>query len=91
MLSAFGGGSTSYFGYDAAGSADVLINDAHESYTARKAAAEKNGIDLPPEDPLYLQMMRDLIRSAVSKMIDFKTVGDGMPDSKAGESYSTLP
>jgi hypothetical protein len=66
-----------------ADSGDVLINDAHESYTARKAAAEKNGVDLPPEDPLYLQMMRDLIRSAVFKMIDFKTPGDGLPDSIA--------
>jgi hypothetical protein len=66
-----------------ADSGDVLIADAHESYTARKAAAEKNGIDLPPEDPLYLQMMRDLVRSAVFKMIDFKTPGDGLPDSIA--------
>jgi hypothetical protein len=66
-----------------ADSGDVLITDAHESYTARKAAAEKNGTKLATEDPLYLQMMRDLVQSAVYKLIDFKTPGDGLPDSIA--------
>jgi hypothetical protein len=66
-----------------ADSGDVLINDAHESYKARKAAAEKNSIDLPAEDPLYLQMMRDLVRGAVFKLIDFRTPGNGLPDSIA--------
>lgn len=66
-----------------ADSGDVLITDAHESYAARKAAAEKNGTELASEDPLYLQMMRELVRSAVYKLIDFKTPGDGLPDTNA--------
>src|SRR6185295_11823507 len=58
-------------------------NDAHESYVARKAASEKNSTDVAGEDPLYMQMMRDLVRSAVFKLIDFRTPGDGLPDSTA--------
>ena len=66
-----------------ADSGDILINDAHESFVTRKAASEKNSTELAGEDPLYMQMMRDLVRSAVFKLIDFRTPGDGLPDTIA--------
>jgi hypothetical protein len=61
-------------------SGEILIDDARESYKNRKEAAEKNGTDLQADDPLYMQMMRDIVRMAIYKLIEFRTPGNGMPN-----------
>jgi len=66
-----------------ADSGELLIEDAQASYKVRKEQAEKNNSDLPPEDPLYSQMMREIVKSAMYRLIDFKTPGDGLPDTIA--------
>lgn len=60
-------------------SGEILIEDARESYKNRKEAADKAGTDLQSDDPLYMQMMRDIVRMAIYKLIEFRTPGNGMP------------
>lgn len=64
-----------------ADSENLLIDDAYTSWKARKEMAEKQGIDLPKEDPIYMGFMRDIVRSAVFKLVDFKTLSEGLPDN----------
>lgn len=40
-------------------------------------------IDIAKEDPLYMTMMRDIVRIAVYRLVDFKTSMNGLPDSIA--------
>jgi hypothetical protein len=40
-------------------------------------------IDIAKEDPLYMTMMRDIVRIAVYRLVDFKTTMDGLPDTLA--------
>ena len=59
-------------------SGEILIDDAKESYKNRKEYADKNGTDLHPDDPLYMQMMRDIVRMAIFNLIEFRTPGHGL-------------
>jgi len=59
-------------------SGDILLDDAKESYKNRKEAADKNGTELMSDDPLYMQMMRDIVRMAIYKLIEFRTPGNGL-------------
>ena len=40
-------------------------------------------IDIAKEDPLYMTMMRDIVRIAVYRLVDFKTAMDGLPETVA--------
>jgi hypothetical protein len=40
-------------------------------------------IDIAREDPLYMQMMRDIVRLSVYRLVDFKTSLDGLPETVA--------
>jgi len=60
-------------------SGEILIEDARESYKNRKEAADKAGTDIQSDDPLYMQMMRDIVRMAIYKLIEFRTPGNGLP------------
>jgi hypothetical protein len=59
-------------------SGEILLEDAKTSYQNRKEAAEKFGTDLAADDPLYMQMMRDIVRMAIYKLIEFRTPGNGL-------------
>lgn len=59
-------------------SGDILLDDAKTSYQNRKDAAEKLGTEISADDPLYMQMMRDIVRMAIYKLIEFRTPGNGL-------------
>jgi hypothetical protein len=40
-------------------------------------------IVIAKEDPFFMGMMRDIVRMAVYKLVDFKSAGDGLPDTTA--------
>lgn len=40
------------------------------------------GLDLIKEDPIYMGIMRDIVRSAVFKLCDFKTPSEGLPETQ---------
>jgi hypothetical protein len=63
-----------------ADSGDTLLTDARDSYKMRKEHADKTGEPLPKEDPIYTQMMRQIVRDGMYSTIDFRTAADGLPD-----------
>lgn len=63
-----------------ADSGDTLLTDARDSYKMRKEHADKTGEPLPKEDPIYTQMMRQIVRDGMYATIDFRTAADGLPD-----------
>lgn len=59
-----------------------MFDDAKVSYEMRKRWQEEQGGDLPPEDTIYAQMLRQIVRDALFSVIDFRTVFDGLPDTE---------
>lgn len=62
-----------------ADSGDAMIEDAHQSYKMRREYAEKTGEPLSKEDPIYTQMMRQIVRDACFATVSYKTAFDGLP------------
>jgi hypothetical protein len=44
---------------------------------------EADHIDIAKEDPLYMTMMRDIVRMSIFRLVDFKTSKDGLAESSA--------
>jgi hypothetical protein len=56
-----------------------MIEDAFQSYKMRREYAEKTGEPLAKEDPIYTQMMRQIVRDACFSTVSFRTSFDGLP------------
>lgn len=54
-----------------------------EAAKATGQEMEADHIDIAKEDPLYMTMMRDIVRIAVYRLVDFKTTMEGLPDTMA--------
>jgi hypothetical protein len=61
-----------------ADSGDAMIEDAFQSYKMRREYAEKTGEPLAKEDPIYTQMMRQIVRDACFSTVSYKTSFDGL-------------
>jgi len=62
-----------------ADSGEALWEDAKQSYEVRKRWQEEQGGDFPPEDAIYQQMLRQIVRDALFSLITFKSSFDGLP------------
>lgn len=63
-----------------ADSGEILVEDAKTSFQTRTQMMEKHGLKkLPKEDPIYVTMMRQIVRDAMFGLCDFRTQPDAPP------------
>lgn len=63
-----------------AGSPQVdLVKDAADNYQRRLQVAAEKEIELPPEDDMFMGLLRDYVISALTGLVDIKTAVDGLP------------
>lgn len=65
-----------------ADSGEPMYEDCKNGYRMRQEwAAAHNLTTVPPEDPVYANILRQIVRDAMFNLIDFKTVTEGLPDN----------
>lgn len=63
-----------------AGSPQVdLVEDAAENYQLRLQRAAENGGEMPPEDDMFMGLLRDYVISALTGFVEIRTAVDGLP------------
>lgn len=64
-----------------ADSGEPMFEDCKNGYRMRQEwAAAHNTTTIPPEDPTYANILRQIVRDAVFATIDFKTATEGLQD-----------
>ncbi len=64
-----------------ADSGEPMFEDCKNGYRMRQEwAAAHNLTTVPPEDPVYSNILRQIVRDAMFNLIDFKTETEGLPD-----------